>query len=302
MAYYEWQGVMQEAYGLKTHFFYNRDEKGNIKAVCPSYVPKYNFSAKLCSLGSGFNAECQEEANILLSKIKLTCAQKKINSLVISSPKKLFFEGFREKIKKRFFLKIENTEEKNWNSLRDKSRNLIRKAQKHGLKIEKSPKNLTSFYKIYFDFIISKKSIPHTFNFFRILFEQFESSVELITAQKDNLTVGGIMLIHGKKTSAYPFQATTPEAKKSACTQLLIWEAIKSCHHRGQQTLHMGESEINSPVFYSKLNFGGLLENIYQYEQGKIHKREIIRSLYNRMPRLLKLPLASLAKPSGKIF
>jgi len=302
MAYQEWQGILQKSYDLKTYFFYNEDEKKNIQAVCPTYLSKFQIYPTLYSLAGGIVAKNLEQAEFLITDIKNFCAKKKIDSLLLSAYEQYCFAGMEQNKKSEVFFQIKKTKEETWNSLRDKSRNLIRKAKKEGFRIEKNKKNLADFYNIYFRFIRSKKNIPHSLRFFKTLLETFQNSAELITASSNNVIVGGILVIFGAKKAIYPFQAATLKAKKASCTQLLIWEAVKSCLNREIESLSMGESSINSPVFKSKINFGGLSKDIYQYKKGSLPAQGLARSTYIRFPAILQRPLTSLAKVAGKVI
>ena len=75
----------------------------------------------------------------------------------------------------------------------------------------------------------------------------------------------GIYVFFGSSRAVYPFQATRADCQHLAATQFLIWEASKRAIARGVSWLDMGESRAGSPVYQSKVNFGGVPEAIYYY-------------------------------------
>lgn len=263
---YAWKGILEDTYRVKTYFFIAVDEHGKVAGILPSYITTdLRNRPNLYSLRFGVVAEDKACYAGLLDFIKDFCAQKRIaNDLTASGYNKIDTD-YQETVKKTIVLKVPRTEEEMWRSLRDKTRNMIRKAQKSGLAAERGFRGLKEFYDLYAVNML-KKGIPiHRFEFFRNIADAMPDNASLITAKKDDKVIGGIFILHSKTSAIYPFQSSASDMRAHAPNSFLVWEAEKMCLEKGIPVLDMGESSEGGSVYDFKVNFGGVPRDVYYY-------------------------------------
>ena len=186
-----------------------------------------------------------------------------LESAVISSRLSPRLESGTVSTKTAVILPLEKSADETWLQLRAKTRNMVRKAANTGLTAERGFHNLRQFYDIYETRMLSMGVPIYGYSLFNAICETFGDDSELIVARLNGKMVGGLLLIFGKATAAYPFQATIASYMVTAATQFLIWEAVVSGVNRGMNRIDMGESRDGSPVYKSKVNFGGRPEPVY---------------------------------------
>ena len=164
---------------------------------------------------------------------------------------------------------VKETEEAQWDNLRGKTRNMIRKSHTSGLVAVRGFDNLDEFYDIYLSTMLEKKILPISKKMFGLMEKSLGPNVELITAHKNGIVVGGIIVLFGSDIATYPWQACLPEFREFAPNQFLIWEALKSCRERGIYRLDMGESTVGGSVYSFKKNFGGVPQEIYYHQKSE---------------------------------
>lgn len=267
MNVFGWKSIIEDAYGLDTIFFIATSDGDKVRGVLPTYIVKdLKRRKRLFSLRFGFMADGDESQKELISYAKECSDKTKVAYSTITSGYDRAYTGhFQELKKKTLIINTDGPEEAIWKGLRDKTRNMIRKAKKSGLDIELGVKNLTGFYSIYVANMVRKGIPVHTLKFFECIFNELGSAAELIAAKDGNRIVGGTLILFSEKAAIYPFQASLPEYKKYAVNDIMVWEAIKLCSKKKVPTLDMGESTEGGNVYRFKQNFGGVPRDIHYY-------------------------------------
>jgi serine/alanine adding enzyme len=167
---------------------------------------------------------------------------------------------------KTVVLRLSVDEERTWRSMRDKSRNMVRKAQRAGLSVTAEPDALSEFHALYADALLRRGVPAHRLSFLRAAVAGLGEKAELLTAQQSGRMVAGMLLVYGQDSAAYPIQAVTDDFRNSGAVQLLNWEAMRRCIRRGLAVLDMGESREGGSVYASKVNFGGQPSEVFYYD------------------------------------
>lgn len=177
---------------------------------------------------------------------------------------------------------LSDSEKEMWNALRNKTRNMIRKAQNAGLIVELGFQHLEAFYRIYAKRMLEKGVLIHSQYFFEAIADHLKDSATLLTVKDKGKVVGGMLFLYGQRSAIYPYQASLKQGEQLASNQLLIWEAMRLCQEHGMKMLDMGESSEGSPVYRSKINFGGITKDVYYYSF-----RQMSSSKFSALPLFL---------------
>jgi len=263
---YAWKGILEDTYRVKTYFFIALDKDNKVAGILSSYVTRdIKNRLNLYSLRFGIVADDKACYAGLLDHIKDFCGQNNIVSNLTASGYKKIDTNYTETVKKTVILKLPRTEEEMWQSLRDKTRNMIRKSQKSGLVAERGFCGLKEFYDIYTVNML-KKGIPiHRLEFFENIAGAMPYNATLITAKKGAKVIGGTFVLHSMTSAIYPFQSSASDMRTYAPNPFLVWEAVKMCMERGIPALDMGESSQGGSVYDFKVNFGGVPRDVYYY-------------------------------------
>lgn len=304
LARYEWRNILEKTYSVATYFFIAQDEQGVVKGICPTYVSKlWGGKSMLYSLRFGLLADDETIRAVLLSHIQQFCYENQIASYLVTSGYVDSISNAR--IKKTIIMKIADEEEELWNSLRNKTRNMIRKAQHAGIHIKRGFENLEEFYRVYVQRMLEKGVPIHRLDFFTNIVKALPDNAELLCAMHERRLVGGLLLLIGKKTSIYPYQASLREGEQLASNQLLIWEAMRYCRERGIAALDMGESTEGSTVYQSKINFGGKPKEVYYYHtigEPASSPLPFVSKMFPYLPSVLKTKVGIWLKKQGRLL
>ncbi len=185
---YAWKDILQESYNVKPLFFMASDKNGKTHGLLPAYVSRNLRGRKeLYSLRFGCVADDNKTFNELISHTKEFCEANGIGFDSVSSGYRRIETDARETVKKTVIMDIADTEESAWKSLRDKTRNMIRKAVSSNLTAERGFHNLKEFYNIYTTNMLYKGIPVHSYKFFKNISERLKGSAELIVAQAKRL-------------------------------------------------------------------------------------------------------------------
>lgn len=314
LARYEWCDILEHSHRVQTFFFLAEDDRGTVRGICATYVTKpLGAKQMLYSLRFGLLADDETAGQALVSHIRNFCSTQGIGAYLVTSGYKNVIasepQGERgdpvTMTRKTVVLDILDSEEKMWNALRNKTRNMIRKAQNAGLIVERGFENLNAFYRIYARRMIEKEVPIHNQHFFLAIGEALKDNALLLVAKDKWKIVGGLLLLYGKRSAIYPYQASLKQGEHLASNQLLIWEAMRFCRERGVSKLDMGESREGSPVYQSKINFGGTPRDLYYYSFGDVSQSKLSALplfLFIHAPLLARKKIGPWIKQQGRIM
>jgi len=263
---YAWKDIIETAYSVPCYFFLAENNEGKLCGTLPTYVTKtFSGKSRLYGLRYGLLGESPTVCQKILSHLQDFCREREIVSSLIPAGFKKLEDMETLSAKTTVLLSLQNTKEETWKSLRDKTRNMIRKGERAGLTVECGFHNLHDFYEIYALHMRHLGVYFHSIRFFENMEQYLKDRIELICAKKAGHIIAGTILLYGKSVASYPFQAHRIEYRNTAPVQLMNWDMMKRCLERQIPFLDMGESKIGSKVYQSKTNFGGEPKELYYY-------------------------------------
>ena len=281
LARYGWRHVLEHAYGLETHNWI-ATRAGNIVGVLSTYVAcSLRGRRRLFSPRGGLVFRDSDACNAL---IDAACGMKESGAVsaveLTSGRRSMEREGVFQKT--TILLPLDPDIELMWTGLRDKTRNMIRKAGKQGVSVvEGDPISTGHLYRHYRDNMMRLGVAFHRREFFEAVISIRPSPSTLLVAQVSGRPIATMLVLLGGGEAQYPYQNVSEEYRRSAAIQLLNWECMKLCAQLGYQWLDMGESRQASPVYKSKINFGGAPHPVYYFSTEVLESPEISRSSVN---------------------
>jgi hypothetical protein len=262
-ASFAWRAVLRESYGLDCHFLLAQRE-GQVVGLLPAYVvPDWRGRRRLYSLRSGPIADDPSGLSALLAATAAIPAAGRL----VAVPAGTEAPGWRPIQRETLVLPLAASEDATWKGLRDKTRNMVRKAEKAGIVVQTDWQHLGAFCRLY-RLNGLRLGLPlHGSAFFAAVGHHLGASAVLLTAWLGGRTVGGMLLLFGHGTALYPWQAADPGLRNHGVVQVLNWQAMRLAIARGLPELGMGESQPGGPVHRSKLNFGGRPRAIHYLAQ-----------------------------------
>ena len=206
-----------------------------------------------------------------------------------------------------------------WSSLSAKVRNMVRKASRDGIVIEKGLDKVKDFYSIYSERMIDKNIRIHSIEYFYDIIKYLPNNVQIFIAKKNENIIGGMLLINNNDYGIYIYGGSRIIIKQTSPNQLLLWSMVKYCINHGIKQIDLGESDPGTGVHNFKLWFGGQTKKIYRYSSRDFNfdkikfsknkflffKRQILRIgsyiLMRFGPKLLKKYIGTWKRSKGSL-
>jgi lipid II:glycine glycyltransferase (peptidoglycan interpeptide bridge formation enzyme) len=224
---------------------------------------------------------------LLLNRLINVAHSEKTRALIIKTNFTKFKEIFASKGFKHsttaprfsFNVKLDKKEDELWKQLDKKTRNVIRKAQKEGVTIEKidNKDDVKKVYELYICRVKERKNqVPIPYEYFLEIFENVSSKF-LVAKYNDKIIAESIFLEYGEKLY-YFNNGSLPEYWKLNANSLLIWEIMKK-NAGSKKILNLygtpsGENkeDPNYSMYKFKSGFGGKLVEEFEYYDMEISK------------------------------
>lgn len=229
-----------------------------------------------------------------------------------------------EKVDRKVFfaLKLKETADLQWKEFSPKVRNLIRKAERYPLSVVRMKKEgLDAFYRVYFETMRRHASPPHSKDFFRTLFDEFEDQASTFVVFYDKANdfhqdsrgggyhcetnrerkedsrkntakaiAAGLTIVDDLGVWV-PWAGSLLEYKHTSANMLLYWEMIKYGIERGAMYFNFGRSDRLSGTYQFKKQWGGQEYSLlwYYYPKGSCFERgafavQLAQSLWRLLP------------------
>lgn len=138
-----------------------------------------------------------------------------------------------------------SSEEIVWQNIISKNRNMIRKAQKNGLKVYwgRDPKIIDSFIEIYNKTMDKDKADEYYYfdrMFYESILEDLKQNAMWFYAKKDDEITAIAIFMFCNGNMHYHLSASRIEYQKMAPTNLILYEAARWASAQGYKKLHMG--------------------------------------------------------------
>ncbi|MBM3506235.1 MAG: GNAT family N-acetyltransferase [Alphaproteobacteria bacterium] len=298
LARFRWSAFLRDTFGATPYFLMVEDSSHGIAGVLAAYAAESGGQRMVYSMSRGLVARDPETQSLLLAEAERLATRLAAGCMLsLRTPPG---GNYEVKEKASVALTLERTVEDTWGALRAKTRNMIRKADRAGVSIERGFHNLRVFYEVYARRMLEVGVPIQRVGVLRQIEAFFADRAELMVARVGTEVVGGILTIFGSRSAVYPLQATATAHMDSAATQRLVWEAATICIQRGISSLDMGESRIGSPVYQSKVNFGGAAETVYDCSvRAQPHARRFSSLLERPAWLALRSPFLAVRRPAG---
>lgn len=263
LARYEWCHVLRESYGLRTHYLV-AESAGQITGTLAAYESRgFLGERNFYSVRGGLVARDEVAVASLQDSLRRLSG---VGRCVVSSGCRPAPGGVAAEVRTTVQLPVAADAQQMWSGLRDKTRNMIRRAEKEQLRIVSGLDQVDILVSHYQDNMLRLGVAIHSRRYFESVVKHLGQQSEILVAWRDRTPIASMLLHYGRDTACYPVQNAMLEYRALAPVQLLIWHAMKRCAEKGIGLLDMGESRQGSPVFQSKVNFGGTPRAVFYYD------------------------------------
>jgi len=193
-------------------------------------------------------------------------------------------------------LDITKSEGEIMKEMRKTHRNLIRRAEKEGVKIIKNTdeKYLKEFYSIHEETVRRHKFVPFPYEYIKSEIDAFkiDNQIEIFSAKyKDKIISSAIIVFYGDQ-AFYHHGASSSEYNKIPASYLNLWQAIKEAKARGCKTFNfygIVENKPNHPwngLSKFKMGFGGGKKELLHCQDLPLSYKYIITWLIETMRKI----------------
>lgn len=149
-----------------------------------------------------------------------------------------------------------------WATFESRARNMVRKAEKHGVSV-KSITPGSEDVRLYYSMLTETfrrqgKEAPHPLSFFQAMCQLLRADDELrfYLAEKEGRIVGGAIFLHDRHRMVYLSGTSNEEGAKLAANSLVQWVAIQDAVEAGIRLYDLGGVG-NERIDRFKASFGG---------------------------------------------
>ncbi len=273
---YAWRSVVEKSFGHKGVFIVASDHTGMICGILPLVhmksamfgnflvsMPFFNYGGLLCSCKTAEQALLIEAERLREEKGAEYVELRHRNMCVASLPTRMH--------KVTMILELEGDGETQWKRLNAKVRNQVRKAEKSGLlTVSGHAGLLNGFYEVFCRNMRDLGTPVYGKDFFRNVLETFPNYTQIISVQKNGLTIASGLLTWFKDTLEVPWASSIRDFRDFCPNNLLYWEAIKFAISRGFKRFDFGRSTPDEGTYRFKKQWGAEPVHLnWQYLLGK---------------------------------
>src|SRR5205807_5096613 len=138
---------------------------------------------------------------------------------------------------KTIWIDLKEPLEKLWTNLEKDTRNLVRRAEKEGVRVAES-KDVASFYKLWSDTARKKDFYVPFEREMESLWKSFGQKYLLVAKYEDKI-VAAVMILGYKEAAYYYFAASNETGRSVYAAYLLLWEVIRKSKAEGYVRLDL---------------------------------------------------------------
>lgn len=262
---YAWQMAVERAYAFKPSSLMALDH-GRIVGVLPLILLTYPLGGgtlvalPYCDVG-GPLADDSTMAQLLLDHavnlgVRLQARSLDIRGFSLQTAQQNSPYSIEKKQDKvRMLLHLPGTVEELWQGFRSKLRSQINKARKNGLSFCFSD-NLADFYSVFASNMHELGSPVHARSWFEALFAYYGIRSRLGLVFKDDLVVGGGIVLNTDQVISIPWASTLREYNHLSPNMLLYWSLLEDAVNRGFSTFDFGRSTPGEGTYRFKSQWG----------------------------------------------
>jgi FemAB-related protein (PEP-CTERM system-associated) len=291
-------------------------QAGQTCGVLPlAYLRSWLFGRFLVSLpylnSAGVVAEDDQAANALIAEaVRLADALgvkylEMRHELALPFTAGLRHPSFTDSIngKVHMRLALPKTPGQLWDSFPAKVRNLVRKGQKHNLRVAWGGEELLpDFYTVFSHNMRDLGTPVYGKRLFRCVLRQFPGQTELCVVRAGNRAAAAALLLHGQGVTEVPSASALKEFNKTSANMLLYWQLLERALERGQGVFDFGRSTPDSGTYHFKKQWGAQpqpAEWQYYRRSGAVSDVRPDNPRYRRLIRLWQRLPVSLTRLLG---
>ncbi|MBD1390539.1 peptidoglycan bridge formation glycyltransferase FemA/FemB family protein [Neiella sp. HB171785] len=262
---FAWGQAVSSAYGFTPRYFVAKQDQQIVGILPTIAMAKPLLKNKLCSLPycdvAGPLATDDKIANELIMSANQYAAQNKLATMQLrrlashdeSEPEQQW-QGHKVSMQ----MALPETSDALLASFKSKLRSQIRKAEKNGLHAETgvSEKLLQDFYEVMLVNMRALGSPIHSYQWFQAIINHYQSQCLLSVVYKDDIAVGGGLILKNGTSAAIPWASTKAEFNRLAPNMLLYWSLLAHCADHGIERFDFGRSTFGEGTFKFKTQWG----------------------------------------------
>ncbi|WP_254272293.1 GNAT family N-acetyltransferase [Haloarcula marina] len=206
-----------------------------------------------------------------------------------------------------FQVPVEEGPDAIWSKIRDSRQRQIRQAADNDnleLTVGTSLEDVQRYYDLYLETMHRHGSPPHSFEFFRILWERLhkDGKFRLTTIDYDGTPINGIINLALGSTVYQWGVVNDYEYRDLNGGSLLLWKSLEQAAEEGYDTYEFGRTREGSGVYMFKKSFGGTkvwYDDIHYFPNGEVNLPNPEKNKYERAREVWKLLPLSVAGMVG---
>jgi lipid II:glycine glycyltransferase (peptidoglycan interpeptide bridge formation enzyme) len=197
--------------------------------------------------------------------------------------------------------------ERIWKKLKNNAQGPVKQASKQGIQVKlcSDERDMDIFYDLFLENRRSLGTPAFPRSFFTRIWRAFHPAGKavLMLACKEDLAIGGILLLVHKQTVIDGYAAARPEYRGYRPNDLLVWKAIEWAAGHGCHIFDFGaDSPKQDHLLSFKRKWTGIHKDMYHYVY--LHRDRTYEEMDNSNEKYLKIRsgIARLPKPVFRIF
>ena len=270
LARFLWRDVLVRHHGAQPHFLVAERRSGEMEGLAGAYVVRSLRGRKrLFTLQRGLLATSAGATQALAESLASLAAREGVVGGNITGETPQPLGTFAAAQVTTMVVPVSLDEQANWSGLRDKTRNMVRKAQRSGIQVRSGLEFLPALYDVYAHEMVSRGVPIYSRGLWRDVARLFGQNAHILVAEKDGQVIAGLFLLFGNTTACDLFQASRLETRNLAPVPMLLWEAMRLASAQGLSRFDLGPSTVGSNTYKAKVNFGGVPETFDKYDLAK---------------------------------
>jgi FemAB-related protein (PEP-CTERM system-associated) len=266
---YGWRKIVEKSFEHRTMYLSATNSHNEICGVLPYVQMKsWLFGNFLVSLPffnyGGLLVSEDSAAAVLLNASRKLLSGNGVGHIELRHIKRCTDIEATKQQKVTMLLKLEKSEEKQWNSLDAKVRNQVRKAEKSGLQVVVGRTELLDgFYEVFCRNMRDLGTPVYGRKFFSNVLDEFPDTTRILSVTHDGRTIASALMTWYKDTLEVPWASSNRDFRKMCPNNLLYWEAIRFAIGTGARTFDFGRSTPGEGTYNFKKQWGAMPVQLY---------------------------------------